>query len=529
MSIEFNLLELHSPDDIHPRTWICIKGKKLETILKSLEKEVLLLHKLTRESLSREISSTLGCALGVVKQTLHGRGGTYAIPIVLELLKKSRYKNKFLKEIKKNIEFLKVNSASSKPIRAVTTLTPTLAKILGAFMADGSLSVQLIIASSDKKELLKVIPTLDKLICKYSIGASIARKQHYIAVQINKTNLDIVEKLKKFESLFLQHHYAIELTEEYKDNVDAFNRWLYEFFSIEPTSFYKQNNAWRTIFSNKILARYLINFFDVIPGPKSYTAHEPISIKKSSLHIRRSFAQGVLMFDGCVTKAGKMSLCIKSRLLYESIKEIWTKDNINSGGGTNKRNEWHITTIEKNNKDKFYKYFEKNTQKNKLLKWIAGDTDSTPIINQNSSHLSTVKLLDTLKEVKSCDISFLEKTFNRRQVTITYYLRILKNQGKIRISNTPREIANNITVTTSVLLKRDTHMLVFKKIREKFITDKNLSNILQIKKGTFSAWRKRKNRIPLLTLKEICSLIELDFALIKNQIDNTDRKIVELV
>lgn len=529
MSIKFNILQLHSPDDIHPRTWICIKGKKLEPILKSLEKEVLLLHKLTRESLSREISSILGCALGVVKQTLQGRGGAYALPIVFELLKKSKQKNKFLKEIKKNIEFLKVNSASSKPIKAVTALTPTLAKILGAFMADGSLSVQLIIASSDKKELLKVMPTLDKLKCKYSIGASIARKQHYIAVQVNKTNLDIVEKLKKFESLFLQHHYTIELTEEYKDNVDAFNRWLYEIFLIKPTSIYKKNNAWRTIFSNKILARYLMKFFEVIPGPKSYTAHEPISIKKSSLHIRRSFAQGILMFDGCVTKAGKMSLNIRSRLLYESIKEIWTKDNINSGGGVNKRNEWCISTTEKNNKDKFYKYFEDNTQKNNLLKWIAGDTNSIPFIKQNLSHLSTTKILDILKEVKSCDISFLEKAFNKRQVTIAHYLRILKNQGKIIISNTPREITDNTADTTSVLLKHAVHMLVFKKIREKFITDKNLANILQVEKGTFSAWRKRKNRIPLLTLKEICNLIELDFALIRNQIDNTDRNIVELV
>ncbi len=507
--------------DMPKRDWI-------KKIVQSLEREVLSQHKMTRESLSRELSSELNCTIGVVKQVLQGRRGAYPLPILLKLLNKSINKKLYSEKIQDNTVSLKVNSASAKKINIPRKITATLAKILGAFMADGSLSVQLIIASPTIKKLQKVRGTLDEFKYSYSTGKSDSRKQHYLAIQMNRGNENIYNILDK-NNLLLQHHYNIELTEQYADNVIAFNKWIWKTFEIRPTSFKKKGNAWRTIFSNKLLARYLIMFFGVKPGAKTYTAHEPVNIKLSSLTIRKSFAMGVLMFDGCVTKAGNITLSSKSKLLYESIREIWRKDKISFGGKENRRNEWVVYTNKNNNQKRFLEYFEKNTQKNKLLHWLAGNIHHKPLIGTNISHLSIDKIMDTLKKTKACDLDFLEQTFQKNYTSIRHYLSILKNQKKIKISRKPHKITNFIDEKTSVILKKDTHEKIFQRVREKFVTDKNFATIIQINKATFSAWRRKKNGIPIKILKEICKFLQIKFENIAYTINGTDRDVIEII
>ena len=94
MSNKFNLLLLHQPEDAHSRTWICLKGPKLKTILKNLEKDVLKTLGWRREKLSREIANRLKCARTTIRQTLHKKREFYPIPIILELLKFSKNRRK---------------------------------------------------------------------------------------------------------------------------------------------------------------------------------------------------------------------------------------------------------------------------------------------------------------------------------------------------------------------------------------------------------------------------------------------------
>ena len=150
--------------------------KKLKTIIEQLENNILEKYSLTRESLSRELSSELKCSTGVIKRILQGKNIFYPIQIILELLNKSQNKKIFSKKIKENISFIKINSASAKPVKAVHSLTITLSKILGAFMADGSLSIQLIISSPDQNKLKKINLQSIELNLENYIKKGIAKK-----------------------------------------------------------------------------------------------------------------------------------------------------------------------------------------------------------------------------------------------------------------------------------------------------------------------------------------------------------------
>lgn len=542
MSKNFNLLLLHFPIiDRHPRTWICMKGPDLKNLCKELEQSVLKNQDWTRERASKEVSKRLNCSKGVIKRILQGKCEFYPIPVILELSKFSRSRKKILVDIEKNIESLKVNSASAKPIKAVRRINENLAKILGAFMADGSFSMQTIIEAKQMQDLDNIKRYLKKLQVRFSEGKATSRNKYYMGIQINKDNLKIMNEMIDYLHCPTQTHYSIELTEEYKDNVKSFKDWVKSEFDISPNRFAKmKQNAWRIIFSNKILARYLMTFFDVKPGPKTYDAFESKVLQQSTLGVRRAFAKGVLMFDGCVTKQNKISLDIRSKNLFESIKEIWEKDKIKFGERIYTRkhtgyyireksqNFFKLSTTERNRKSKLLMYFEKNTQKWKLLQWLAGDTTHTPIIKTGSG-LSHDKILLVLKRIKLCDARFLENHFGCGHSTIRNYLKVLQNQGRIDLSNKPDSINDCVHKNTTVLLKKRFHKLLFKKIKEKLGTDKNFASFLDIKKGTLSAWRTRKNRMPVYILKEMCEVLNLDFNEASKNIAKTDREIAKII
>lgn len=270
-----------------------------------------------------------------------------------------------------------------------------------------------------------------------------------------------------------------------------------------------------------------MSFFEVSPGTKTYTTHEPQIIKESNLKIRKSFAKGVLMFDGCVSKNRGVLLSVKSRPLHQSIKDIWKKDKINFGKTISKRKEYILFTTQKNEKIKLLSYFEKNTQKWKLLNWLSGNLSETPII-KSGFRVSIFAMEKKIKEIKKCDIDFLAKYFKCSNHTIKTYIEILERQNKIKISNNPKEINENISSKTKVLLNEKAHELIFEK-KEKFKKDKQVVELLKINKSRFSAWKKRKNKIPVHILKELCKILEIDFNKISKNIEKTNKKIIEVI
>ncbi|MFH1769849.1 MAG: hypothetical protein ABH833_04265 [Parcubacteria group bacterium] len=408
-----------------------------------------------------------------------------------------------------------------------------MAKIMGAFMADGSLSIQIIMASKLPDTLKMAISKMSKLNINYSRGYVPSRLQYYISVQVNSNNMDSIKKLLSLlnqeQKLFIQTHYTIELTDMYKDNVEMFNNWILKEFNIKPTNMAQKKNAWRTIFSNKILSRYLIQFFNVKPGPKTNNTFEPQNIKASNLSRRKQFAKGVLMFDGCVTQAMRMTISIKSPFLFNSLKDIWKKDNIKFGETKNKREEYVLSSILNTHPKKIIKYFEPNTQKNKLIKWLSGDTKEKPIINENNL-ASYSKILELLKKINKCDISFLCEYFKCSRPTIMALLRTLKRQQKIILTKKPKCICHNVDLGISVLLKKGFHKKFFKSIRDATKKYKTAIQIIDTNKSTFSAWKQRKNRIPkyiLVKLQKLPFTDRQNLHDICRNIKGVDRYIVE--
>lgn len=539
MSRKFNLFLLRSSADIHPRSWICIKGLELKNIIRELEKDVLETTGYCRESLSKKLSTHFHCSHGVIKRVLQSKSEFYPIPLILELLKLSKNKKKFLKKIKEDIQYLKVNSASAKPMKAVYRLNENFTKILGAFMADGSLSIQVVFAAPNLRDLEEIKYKLKRLKIRYSTGNAPSRNQYYVSIQASKNNYELLNKVLSSHRYLAQTHYSIELSDEYKDNVEAFIKWIKDEFNINPNRFEKRENAWRVSFSNKILARYLMTFFEIKPGLKAYSAFEPKLIEKSNLKVRKAFVKGVLMFDGCVTGEKKISFATVGRNLFTSLKQIWERDNIKFGesickrkGGFNPKKShtlFTLTTTLENRKEKLLKYLEKDTQKWKLFNWLCGDLNSTPILTTNSS-LSLRKIMKILQKIKICDTFFLKNYFGYRSYShVRSYLKILRDQGKIRLSIYPNRISKYISKNTTLLLKNRFHKSLFKKIRNRFGKDKNCAEFLGIHKSTFSAWRVRKNRIPLHVLERICRLLNLDFNKVFINVEKTDREIVEIV
>jgi len=497
-----------------------------------LEKEILAKHRISREYLSELLSGELHCAKGVIKNLLRGGTPFYPIIVLQKLLIRSSRPQFSRRQILKSISVLKVNSASAKPAKAVTTLSEDLAKIIGAFAADGSLSVQLVVEASTEKHLETTQKALPKIIQLKKIRWSPTRKKYYIAIQLNEYSRDVLACVEKISdpNALTQMHSVIELTDEYEDNVRAFAKWIKTIFDIEPTSLKvrRGKRAWRVIFSSKILARYLTEFFGMKSGLKTYTISEPDIVKNAKLNIRREFAKGALMFDGCVTKGGKITFSTKSKDFTSAIQEIWIKDKIACGVlSRNRRGEYSISTIVPNRLQRLLKYFEPDTQKWKLLQWINGATNSKPIIKKSGA-LSAEKILSLLNEIKSCDINFMERHFKRRYTSVRHYLHILIKHKKIKITHSPHIWGHYINEKTSVYLSKRIHDVVFTAIREKLGMGKSVARVLEIHKGTFSAWKKRKNGIPVEILKKLAPLLGFKLKELTRAVIQTDRDIIEL-
>lgn len=531
--MKFNLLSLHKEYDIHPRSWICIKGNEIKELVFELENEIKLQYSITREELSRLISKKFNCSHTVVKKILQGKKDFYPIPVILEMTRLCKNKI-YLSKIAERIEFLKVNSASSKSVTGIKTLKIDLAKIVGAFMADGSLSYQIIIASKNH-DIEDVENTLKELKVRFSGSYSKTRKEYFISFYPNYGNFYKIEELiklfvKKFQ---VQTHMQIEVTDEYKNSIEAFNRWTKNCFGIEPTSFKKRGNTWRSIYSNKIFGRYLICFFDVKSGYKADIAFEPEVIKKSSINIRKAFALGVLTFDGSCTIAGNISLETKSENLFNSISNILELINV-SFGTRFSREMYNITTYKGNNFQRLNGLFEKNT-----VKWLRFKESYTKVGDSNfqlrykkfsQSKITFNELIELLKNLRSCDINFLTTYFNCAHTSIVHYLNVLKNNNQIRLSNRPLYFNSEfVSPKTTVYLKEEFHNKIFDKIKDEFIEYQKFGRYINVDHGTISSWKIRKNRIPLPEIKRFCDILKIDSSEINTNIEETDRRIVEII
>ncbi len=534
MSKKFNLFLLHQRYDVHPRSWICLGGNELGRIIGQLESDIKNKRGICREKISEMLSKKLNCSKNVIKQLFQSKKAFYPIPFILELSKFHSNSKSYLQEILKHVKFLKVNSASAVPVIALSKLSENFCKFLGAFMADGSLSYQIVIATDHKEKISRIKEMLSSFKLKFSEGYSVSRKEFFISFNINRWNSNFVEKLitnlsKEFK---IQTHTNIELSDEHKSNVEAFKTWIKTCFGLKPTSFRKRGNAWRVIFSNKILGRYLVTFFDIRPGYKTDIAKEPAMVRYAPFSYRKAFARGVLMFDGGVTISGNIVLSSKSKALVDSIADIFSKDSLSFNRRISRSN-YIIYTHKNNNKNKLLNYFEPATWKEVRLRETLSTVKAATFQTYRtySSNKLTIKsLLKELGKVGACDIIYLMHKFKCRHVTVTNYLRILKNRGLVSLSTSPRKLnLNAISNKTTVFLENDLHNLIFNQLKRKFKRYDKAAEYFCVLKSTFSAWKVKKNRIPLDIIKQFCNNLGLDSYKIIDNVQEVDRNVVELI
>lgn len=534
---DFDIFNLNRDIDKHPRSWICIKGEGIKDIISEIEAKMIKEKGFSRESLAKLLSKRLNCNLNSFKRLFRREKEFYPIPFIKELVGISGDKEYFNK-IHFKIEHLKVNSAISKEVRSIKKLIPDLCKILGAFMADGSLTMTISFASKNKFDLKLPKKVLKKFNMHYNEWYCKSRKEYSLSLTINQQNYNLINKIiisLNNKGIQIQSHYNIEITDEHKSNIKSFKKWMINSFKVLPNSFKEKGGGWRLTYSNKIIARYFMTFFDVIPGSKTYTAFEPSIIKNSCFEMRKLFARGVLMFDGSYTSAGKLTFSSKSRYLFESLKEIFRKDDI-AIGTTRNRGDYIIFTYENNPKEKFLSFFEKETIKWKRVRdsYIKEHRDLEELENRYkiypNNKVTFKNLYDYINEVGVCDWNHLAKKFKCSRHQLKQYLIILENSKLIKFSKNPVFLKDIfIDDSIKILLKERFHNYLFKRIERLYKNYKILGDVIKIKKGTLSAWKVRKSKIPLVTLKEICRYCNINTSLIRNNIQQTDRRIIEII
>ncbi len=527
MGKRFNLIELHDETDIHPRSWICFSGEKLSKQIAKLEATTLKKLDISRESLSKKIAKELGCSNHVIKRALKKKKFV-PIPVIVALLHYAE-KNHQIQQINSNIDFIKVNSASAKPVKACKVLSSQLSSILGAFMADGSMHATVIFSSKKATDLNVLEKRLHRMKINYVKKFSKSRKEHYVDISINRNNCSSIRNFMiSFSKQFnIQTHTTIELMDFYKENVEVFNSWIFNQFKIHPTNFSQRGNAWRSFFCNKIFSRYLVKFFGVIPGPKSHTAFEPKIIKSSTFRLRRDFAKGVMMFDGCLSLEGIMSIELSSKSLISSLKNIFAEDGIVICAI---RTNHVIRTKRSNNINKLTSYFEKGTPKHERIRMIKGERGIEKKLDSNSPN-SLIKILKTIKKVKTCDIRFLTKKFGGIvPSTIMPYLRILQKHSLIRLQSRATLLCTeHVDEKIYIKINKPIRDALFAKLKIKFKEHQKVARYLGVSKKTFSLWKLGKNRIPLLMLMKMTSAAEMTKEEVLSDIESTDRLICSSV
>ncbi|MEM0360606.1 MAG: hypothetical protein QXK06_04705 [Candidatus Diapherotrites archaeon] len=337
---------------------------------------------------------------------------------------------------------------------------------------------------------------------------------------------DLIKNSKK-----AQCHYTIELSDAYRDNVLFFKKLVDKEFGVKPIICKKKQNSWRVVYSNKILARYLMKFFSVWPGNKSDDAFEPEAIRRCGMITRKAFALGLITFDGCITKQSKMTFTSKSKTLIDSLAEIWRKDGIKFGISKDCRNNFTINAYLENKKEKLLEYLEPNTQKRKLFYWLNGDLNASPVIHHSpTAKISEEKIFKLLKKVKNCEIIFLTNYFKCGQSTARYYLKTLAKQKKIILPDNLKSLnPEKVSPKTTVLLNKKYHKKLFNAIRKNFACDKEFANALGFKKATLLSWRKRKNRIPVWALGKMCNSLSLDLQNFFDNLIEEDREMISIL
>jgi hypothetical protein len=223
-----------------------------------------------------------------------------------------------VRSIIRGVRTLHLNSDTTRTrINAITTVTPELSMLLGAFAADG-----------------------------------------YLQKEKNGS-------------------YRLKICDGERESVQKAAEWVQSVFGAKPILRYDINDhTWTCWFNSKIIARCLEAYFEFRPGIKSRTTRIPTIIRHQE-HLRRAFVAGVLTFDGGIKKTGMVAFSTRSRHLFGDVVETIENDGIKLKKGYNEKKDfWFLESVSGRKKDelkKWLQYFVQGTLKRERLEFFINE------------------------------------------------------------------------------------------------------------------------------------------------------------
>ena len=260
------------------------------------------------------------------------------------------------------------------------------------------------------------------------------------------------------------HHYELVIREGHKTNMEALSKWFHKTFdlSIHPK---KENNHYTIYISNKIIFKFFNSLIGIPSGKKSDIVSVPNIILKSDLRIKKAFLQGIFMFDGGVDyRTGYVNLISCSKKLITKINGILNEIGIKPDYlnlNPDNFNRYKIRFRKKQNLLKCINLFEQGTEKwFRLREHLYGLDYETkdlkealiyfnlyyPRIRKNSITFSDV--IDAINRLEEADIKHVSKKIKRSKTVSYEFLKKLEN---CNILSSKRKNLKNIWEINSVI------------------------------------------------------------------------------
>ena len=245
------------------------------------------------------------------------------------------------------------------------------------------------------------------------------------------------------------YHYELVLREEYKSNVDAFAKWFYDVFNLE-LNVKKGKNHYYIYCSNKIIILFLTSIIGLPTGKKVDIVLIPNIFREVPKSIKFGLLQGIFMFDGGVDYAtGYVGLTSRSHRLILDVHEMLKKINLtpNYVSSVSDKYQRHKILFRKESKLKeCLKLFESNTEKwYRLSEHLFRLKNMTKDLNKLYCELdkyyprtrkSSVTFSDVIKVVVSLEneatLGNILKKLDRKKTTTYAYLNKLTKWGILK-------------------------------------------------------------------------------------------------
>ncbi|MBI1971699.1 MAG: hypothetical protein HYS53_00200 [Candidatus Aenigmarchaeota archaeon] len=159
-------------------------------------------------------------------------------------------------------------------------------------------------------------------------------------------------------------HYEIVLREGPKEHVQLCCNWFNQLFGtdLKPQD---GGNHWFIYVSNKIILRYFTKLIGIPTGNKSGIVKIPEIIKNSNIEIKKSFLEGLFIFDGSVERAtAYIELYMRSPYIIKDVENIMIEIGVKPDYVKIDPDKFSRLIIRKKDKLRIYAYlFKDSTEK----------------------------------------------------------------------------------------------------------------------------------------------------------------------